>query len=99
MNLLTFTESLKESSPPADTSVYIKALWYDAKENWKTAHNLIDKMEDKKAFWLHAYLHRKEGDISNADYWYARAGKKRPPVSINEEWQELITAFLEENKP
>lgn len=75
MNLATFTESL-QASTPSSASVYLKALWYDAKDNWKTAHNLIDHLEDKKAFWVHAYLHRKEGDLSNADYWYSRAGKK-----------------------
>jgi hypothetical protein len=97
MNFSTFTESLKETTPP-DTSVYIRALWYDAKDDWKTAHDLIDQMNDKKACWLHAYLHRKEGDIWNADYWYSRAGKKRPAFSLTAEWEELAKAFLNEEK-
>ena len=92
MNVSTFKDSLKESDPP-ETSVYLKALWYDGTGNWKAAHDLIDSMEDKKACWIHAYLHRKEGDIWNADYWYNKAGKKRPVASLNEEWESLVIAF------
>jgi hypothetical protein len=95
MNLSSFTESLKAGTPP-DESVYLKALWYDAKDDWKSAHTLVDKMEDKKACWIHAYLHRKEGDIWNADYWYNKAGKKRPAVSLSEEWEQLAKAFTDE---
>lgn len=95
MNLAAFTSSLQSDTPP-DTSVYLKALWYDAKDNWKTAHELVDDLEDKTAYWVHAYLHRKEGDISNADYWYGRAGKKRPASSLQEEWQQLVKELVEE---
>ncbi|MDB5198481.1 MAG: hypothetical protein JWO92_444 [Chitinophagaceae bacterium] len=75
MNLLSFKQSLINSEPPQG-SVYLKALWYDAKADWDKAHKLIQDIEDENAAWIHAYLHRKEGDISNADYWYRRAGKK-----------------------
>lgn len=95
MNLTAFLQSLKEKNPP-DTSVYLKALWYDANGNWKAAHDLVNDMVDKKAAWLHAYLHRKEGDLSNAGYWYARAGKKRPDAPLDEEWQQLTETFLNE---
>lgn len=95
MNLQAFTSSLQDDAPP-DTSVYLKALWYDAKDNWKTAHNLIDHLEDKTAYWVHAYLHRKEGDIGNADYWYARAGKKRPSTSLQQEWEQLVKVLANE---
>lgn len=95
MNLTTFKQSLQETAPP-DASVYLQALWYDGKDNWKTAHDLVDKLEDKKACWVHAYLHRKEGDIWNADYWYNRAGRKRPSVSLTEEWEQLANAFINE---
>lgn len=96
MNLKPFTESLKESTPP-DVAVYLQSLWYDAKDNWKTAHNLVDSLEDKKAYLVHAYLHRKEGDLWNADYWYNKAGRKRPAVSLNEEWEQLVNAFINES--
>jgi hypothetical protein len=93
MILSTFNESLHANFPP-ELSVYLKALWFDAKDNWTSAHNLIDHLDDKKACWVHAYLHRKEGDISNADYWYNRAGKKRPSASLHEEWEQLVQTFL-----
>ena len=96
MNLSEFTESLKQSVPP-DVSVYLEALWYDRKGSWDKAHQLADDTGDKKAFWIHAYLHRKEGDISNADYWYNKAGRKRPSVSLDEEWEQLVKTFLNDN--
>lgn len=96
MTLSTFTKSLHENSPAEELSVYLKALWYDSKGQWKTAHELVDDLEDKKAYWVHAYLHRKEGDTWNADYWYTKAGRKRPSVSLDEEWEQLVNYFLAE---
>ena len=60
------------------------------KDDWQKAHSLIDSLDDKNSCWVHAYLHRKEGDISNADYWYRRAQKQRPAVSLQEEWKLLL---------
>jgi hypothetical protein len=94
MNLLFFKESLLNTEPPQNSSVYLKALWYDAKGDWDKAHELIQDVEDSNAAWIHAYLHRKEGDISNADYWYRRAGKKRPSVSLEKEWEEIAEALI-----
>jgi len=70
MNLQQLKESINENKIPNDLSVYLKALWYDAKGNWDEAHQIIQDVPDKNASWIHAYLHRKEGDITNADYWY-----------------------------
>ncbi len=94
MNLSSFKESLATGNPPANASVYLQAMWYDAKDNWEKAHQLIQDVPDKNASWIHAYLHRKEGDIWNADYWYSKAGKKRPSVSLEEEWEQITNAFL-----
>ena len=94
MNLAAFKESLSGAQPPANISEYIKALWYDAKGNWDKAHKLIQDINDARASWIHAYLHRKEGDIANADYWYRRADKNRPAVSLNEEWEQIVSALL-----
>ena len=94
MNLSAFKESLLTEAPPSDASVYLKALWFDAKGNWDKAHQLIQDLPDKNASLIHAYLHRKEGDIWNADYWYNRAGKKRPSLSLEEEWEQITTDFL-----
>ncbi len=89
-----FTKSIDGNTPPAELGLSLKALWYDAKGDWNTAHSSIDSVEDKDAYWVHAYLHRKEGDIWNADYWYRRAGKKRPDVTLDEEWAAITKALL-----
>jgi hypothetical protein len=94
MNVTDFKESVSANNPPGELSVYLKALWYDAKNEWDKSHRLIQDLPDKNASWIHAYLHRKEGDIGNADYWYSKAGKKRPSISLPEEWEQMIIAFL-----
>ena len=94
MTVAIFKESLTGNEPPPDTSIYLKALWYDAKNNWDKAHTLIQDLPDANAAWIHAYLHRREGDHFNADYWYRSAGKSRPALSLAEEWEGMVTAFL-----
>ena len=76
MTLSEFKNSLSENIPSDNLSVYLQALWYDAKGDWEKAHALIQDVPDKNASWIHAYLHRREGDTGNADYWYFRAGRK-----------------------
>jgi hypothetical protein len=93
MNLQSFTDTITSPTPPSGLSVYLEALWYDANGEWNKAHDLIDDHEDKDAAWLHAYLHRKEGDIFNADYWYRKAGKIRPAIGLDEEWMNLANYF------
>jgi len=93
MDLLLFKETLAGTEPPHEVSVYLKALWHDAKGNWDNAHKLIQDIEDNNAAWIHAYLHRKEGDKSNADYWYNRAGKKRPMLTLENEWEQIVVAM------
>lgn len=94
MNLKEFQESLSRNEPQQNLSVYLKALWFDATGDWEKAHVLIQDVSDKNAAWIHAYLHRKEGDIFNADYWYNRAGKKRPDISLEKEWEEMAEGLL-----
>jgi len=94
MDMTSFKESIAANQPPAQASVYLQALWYDAKGDWERAHELIQDVTDKKAAWIHAYLHRKEGDQWNADYWYRNAGRQRPALSLEEEWEQLVAAFL-----
>lgn len=79
---------------PANLPVHLQALWHDGKGDWKKAHDLIDQLADRQSAHLHAYLHRKEGDIWNSDYWYNRAGQKRPAGSLEQEWEELVKLFL-----
>lgn len=94
MDSSTFNQSFTTSVPPAKASVYLQALWYDAKGDWHKSHELIQDLPDKNAAWIHAYLHRKEGDTWNADYWYRRAGRKRPQLTLDEEWEQIVAALL-----
>jgi hypothetical protein len=92
--LSEFKASLTSNQPDSTLSPQLKSLWYDGKGDWDKAHTQVDHLEDKASAWVHAYLHRKEGDSGNADYWYRKAGKTRPDVSLDEEWEGLVAAFL-----
>jgi hypothetical protein len=89
-----FETSLLADQPPAGLSVQLKALWYDARGEWHSAHEQVDKMNDLQSAWVHAYLHRKEGDLWNADYWYNKAAQSRPTLALDEEWKQLVLHFL-----
>lgn len=94
MDSNTFTESLHVSAPPAGISIYLQSLWYDGKGDWEKAHELIQDVADKTGAWIHAYLHRKEGDLSNAGYWYSRANRSTPVYSLKEEWNVIVGEML-----
>ena len=94
--LLEFNDSLKLEKPAVGLSVQLKSLWYDGKGDWHQAHALVDQLADQQSAWVHAYLHRKEVDIWNADYWYSKAGRKRPKLSLIEEWAQLVQHFSNE---
>ncbi|SER61426.1 hypothetical protein SAMN04488023_11256 [Pedobacter rhizosphaerae] len=81
-------------APGDQLSAPLIALWYDAKGDWNAAHSRVDHLSDRVSARIHAYLHRKEGDIWNADYWYRRAGESRPQISLEEEWEELVLRYL-----
>ncbi len=89
-----FVKTIKNDSPAEDISLYLKALWYDANADWEASHNIVQDLNDNNASWIHAYLHRKEGDSFNADYWYNKAGKSRPAGTFKEEWDNLVKYFL-----
>nr|WP_067060136.1 hypothetical protein [Mucilaginibacter sp. L294] len=93
-SLSEFKTSLHLEQPVNGLSVQLKSLWYDAKGNWNLAHAQVDQLNDQASAWVHAYLHRKEDDIWNADYWYSKAGQIRPNVSLEEEWEQLVLHFL-----
>ena len=95
MNLIEFESSLESGAPPASLSPYLNALWHDKKGDWTTAHEIVQEIEDDRAAWVHAYLHRKEGDEGNARYWYRRARKSFPAgKSLDQEWRELVEELL-----
>jgi len=94
MQFNEFIKSVENGSPPPGLPIYVAALWFDAKGDWNKAHASIDSLSDKNSCWVHAYLHRKEGDIWNADYWYSKAGKKRPDTTLMQEWESITRALL-----
>ena len=96
MNKTAFQYSLTLESPPDEMSDLLKSLWYDAKGDWEKSHGLISEIETKEGALIHAYLHRKEGDQWNADYWYRKAGAKRPDISLQKEWEQLVETFIQE---
>jgi hypothetical protein len=89
-----FKTSLSAASPPASFSVYGQAIWWAGKGNWEKAHTLVQDLEDRSGARIHAYLHRLEGDISNAGYWYSRANTKMPEADSTREWENLVEEFL-----
>ena len=93
IDISDFKQSIIDRRLPDGLTLYLKSLWHDGAGNWKLAHDLIDELTDKQSAHIHAYLHRKEGDIWNADYWYNRAGKTRPQVSLEEEWEMLVIEY------
>lgn len=94
MDVKGFVESINLDHPPAEISAPVAALWWDAKGNWKQAHELVDELESKDGMAVHAYLHRKEGEQSNADYWYARAGRGFHRPDLDDEWRALVEALV-----
>jgi len=94
MDFPTFVSSLKETQPSSNLSPLLKALWYDAKGDWNAAHDIADGFGTEDGDWVHAYLHRKDGDEWNANYWYQRAGRNTPKISLEEEWEEMVKALL-----
>lgn len=95
MTLEKFTSSLKEQSPPSGLSQSLQAMWHDGKNDWESAHNIAQDLASAEGSWIHAYLHRKEGDEGNAAYWYRRAGRQMPRISLTEEWKQIVSALLE----
>lgn len=81
--------SLAASSPPANLSLALAGLWWDAKGDWTRAHESAQQDEGPAGSWVHAYLHRKEGDASNAAYWYSRFGRRPSTASLQQEWDEI----------
>ena len=93
MTLDELKASLSSDVPPVDVPA-VQALWHDARGDWDRAHRIAQEIDAADGSWVHAYLHRKEGDLSNAGYWYRRAGKANPSVPLGEEWEQIAEALL-----
>jgi hypothetical protein len=94
MTLAQFRQSLANDLPAPDLSPALVALWHDGRGDWDTAHNVAQDLDDPVGAWLHAYLHRKEGDLGNAGYWYARASKPAAKGSLDDEWAAIAATLL-----
>jgi hypothetical protein len=86
--------AVADATPPPGLAPPLRALWWDARGDWNAAHEAAQEGEDADSAWVHALLHRREGDLANADYWYRRAGRRRPDVTLGQEWAEIATALL-----
>jgi hypothetical protein len=94
MTIQEYKESLTKDNLPPELSVQLQALWYDAKGNWQKAHDLIDHLNDSTSAHIHAYLHRVEGDLWNARYWYNRAKQPEFKGTLEEEWNYLLKLYI-----
>jgi hypothetical protein len=89
-----FKASLSGAAPAPDLAAPLSALWWAAKGNWDKAHKIAQDMETTDAAWVHAYLHRVEGDLGNAGYWYRQAGQPVAKDSLDAEWERMVSALL-----
>ncbi len=80
--------------PAAPAPAALAALWWQAHGDWARAHEAAQADDGAAAAWVHALLHREEGDLANADYWYRRAGKRRPDGALRDEWDAIAAALL-----
>ena len=94
MTLEDFKRTIADKHPPAALTPPLRALWHDAKGDWDSAHTVAQDIDDETGAWIHAYLHRKEGDLANAGYWYRRARKPECRDGLEAEWEQIATALL-----
>ena len=94
MDIDTFKSTIAGDAPPDGLSLALQALWQDAKGNWDEAHKLAQAQKDETGAWVHAYLHRVEGDLRNAGYWYHNANKTDCTAPLAEEWADIASALL-----
>jgi hypothetical protein len=95
MTIEEFRASSTREEPPGGLPAPVEALWWDAKGDWTRAHGLVDELETPEGMAVHAYLHRKEGEAWNADYWYKRAGRRFHRATLEEEWAALVEGLAQ----
>jgi len=95
MTIDEFRKSLAATAPPVGLTNALMGLWWDGKGDWTRAHQSAQQDEGREGSWVHAYLHRKEGDQGNAEYWYRQAGKPVCLESLDAEWVRIVTALLQ----
>jgi hypothetical protein len=88
-----FKATLRDADPPAVSPV-LRALWHAANDNWNEAHRIAQDIDDRSGAWVHAHLHRAEGDLGNARYWYRQARQSEATDSLEAEWARIVEALL-----
>lgn len=94
MDVRALESSLAEATPPPGLPPLVEALWHERHGDWTRAHEITQDLDGADAAWVHAYLHRREGDLSNAAYWYRLASKPATRVNLDDEWREIAEALL-----
>jgi hypothetical protein len=94
MKFEEFKSSMSHPLPPADITSSLAALWYAGKGDWEQAHTIAQDIPTREGSWVHAYLHRVEGDEWNANYWYNRAGRTMPATTLEQEWEDITMDLL-----
>lgn len=94
MDFERFKQTLEDAEPPVEAAPLLRALWLVAKDDWHGAHVIAQGEHGEDGSWVHAHLHRVEGDLANAGYWYRRAGKPAATVSLDDEWDQIVAALL-----
>jgi hypothetical protein len=94
MTLESFKRTVRQATPPDELPPALAGLWWAAKGDWNRAHVLVQDDPSPEAAWVHAYLHRVEGDLGNANYWYRKAGRPAASDPLEAEWEAIATALL-----
>jgi hypothetical protein len=94
MNLDSFKASTGQDAPPASLPKPVLALWWAKKGEWEKAHEAAQSDKTRNGSWVHGYLHRVEGDLDNAAYWYGQGGQSPSTLPLDEEWEKIATALL-----
>lgn len=94
MTPAAFRRSVSAAHPPAGLTPPLEALWHDARGDWAAAHRKVMNAQSVAASWVHAYLHRKEGDLDNARYWYRKAKRPEATGALEDEWTAIAAALL-----
>jgi hypothetical protein len=94
MDIAEFRETVSSETPPQGLSAALEGLWWDAKGDWVKAHEAAQREDGPDGSWVHAYLHRKKGDLSNAQYWYRRADRAAGYGDLAKEWESIASWLL-----
>ncbi len=94
MTAFELRQTIADDAPPGGLPLLVEAMWWEAHGDWHRAHRMVDELTTPEGAWVHAYIHRSEGDLGNAGYWYRQAARPVCRVSLSEEWVEIVEELL-----